>query len=83
MWEDEAAAELSVCLETKMVRDKEDGGNTATVHDWVNSANAGFKVAELLSKKDLRILIFSIGSWGLQRFTRLDRTELFALWKYL
>lgn len=42
------AGELSVCLKTKTVRDKEGRGkHTPTVEDWVNSVNAGFKVAEL------------------------------------
>lgn len=40
------AGELSVCLKT--VRDKAGRGkHTPTVEDWVNSVNAGFKVAEL------------------------------------
>lgn len=43
------AGELSVCLDSKPVRDKEGRGKHTPTMDGVNSVNAGFKVAELLS----------------------------------
>lgn len=67
------AGVLSVCLDSKTVRDKEGRGkHTPTTDDWVNSVNTGFKVAELLTKMNPRILIFSIGSGSLKRATVRD-----------
>lgn len=43
--------------------------------DGVNSVNAGFKVAELLSKTNPRLLIFSIGSGHLEGSTVCDSVE--------
>lgn len=53
------AGEFSTCVETKTVRDKEGRGkHTPTKEHWVNSVNAGFKVAELLTKMNPQILFF-------------------------
>lgn len=42
---------MSVCADTKTVRDKEGRDKRApTMQDWVNSVNAGFKVAKLLTE---------------------------------
>lgn len=55
------AGEFSTCLET--VRDKEGRGkHTPTEEHWVNSVNAGFKMAELLTKMNPQILFFFFGS---------------------
>lgn len=44
------AGDMSVSADSKTLRDKEGRGkHTPTMQDWVNSANAGFKVAELLT----------------------------------
>lgn len=46
-----AAGDMSVCADTKTVRDKEGRDKRApTMQDWVNSVNAGFKVAKLLTE---------------------------------
>lgn len=46
-----AAGDTSVCADTKAVRDKKGQDKRApTMQDWVNSVNAGFKVAKLLTK---------------------------------
>lgn len=46
-----AAGDVSVCVDTKTVRDKEGRDKRApTMQDWVNSVNAGFKVAKLLTE---------------------------------
>lgn len=64
------AGDLSVCLDSKTVRDKEGRGkHTPTMDDWVNSVNAGFKVAELLTKMNPCILSSSAGSVSLKRST--------------
>lgn len=77
------ARELSVCLDSKTVRDKEGRGKHApTMDDWVNSVNAGFKVAELLTKMNPRILISSIGSGSLEKSTVCDSVELIPLLNY-
>lgn len=48
------AGELSVST-SKTVTDKEGRGkHTPTMDHWVNSVNAGFKVAELLTKMNPR-----------------------------
>lgn len=55
------AGEFSTCLET--VRDKEGRGkHTPTEEHWANSVNAGFKMAELLTKMNPPILIFCFES---------------------
>lgn len=42
---------MSVCADAKTVRDKEGRDKRApTMQDWVNSVNAGFKVAKLLTE---------------------------------
>lgn len=62
------AEELSVCLNDKTLRDKEGRGKPTPIEDdWVNSVNAGFKVAELLTKRNPQILVFSFGSGHLER----------------
>lgn len=57
-----AAGGLGVSLKTEDVRDEGCGKPSHPVEDWVNSANAGFKVAELLTKMNSRLLIFSLVS---------------------
>ena len=63
------------------MRDKEGRGkHTPTMgDDWVNSVNTGFKVAELLTKMNPCILIFSIGSGRLERSTVHDSVEFIPL----
>lgn len=55
------AGEFRVSLKTEEVRNERSGKPSFPVEDWVNSANAGFKVAELLTKMNSRVLIFSKG----------------------
>ena len=54
-----------MCLDSKSVRDKEGRGNTPTV----NSVNAGFEVAELLTKMNHRILLLFTGPASLKGST--------------
>lgn len=62
------ARELSVCLDSETVRFKEGRGkHTPTMGDWVNSVNAGFKLAELLTEMNPWVLIFATGSGSLER----------------
>lgn len=56
------AGEFRVSLKTEEVRNERSGKPSFPVEDWVNSANTGFKVAELLTKMNSRVLIFSTGS---------------------
>lgn len=56
------AGEFHVSLKTKEVRDEGWGKPSFPVEDWANSANRGFKVAELLTKMNSRVLIFTTGS---------------------
>lgn len=76
--------ELRVWLDSKTVRDKKGRRKLPpTVDDWVNSVNAGFKVAELLTEMNPKILIFSTGAVSLERSTVYDRTEFILLLIYL
>lgn len=62
-----AAGDVSVCVDTKTVRDKEGRDKRApTMQDWVNSVNAGFKVAKLLTEVNVYDF-FSCGSSGRSR----------------
>lgn len=57
---------MSVSADTKTVRDKEGRDKRApTMQDWVNSVNAGFKVAKLLS--EVNVYDFFSGSSGRSR----------------
>lgn len=56
------AGGFGVSLKTEAVRDESWGKPSNPVEVWVNSANAGFKVAELLPKMNSRVLIFSLVS---------------------
>lgn len=56
------AGGFGVSLKTEEVRDEGWGKPSYSVEDWANSANAGFKVAELLTKMNSRVLIFSLVS---------------------
>lgn len=61
-----AAGDMSVSADTKTVRDKEGRDKRApTMQDWVNSVNAGFKVAKLLS--EVNVYDFFSGSSGRSR----------------
>lgn len=56
-----------MCADTKTVRDKEGRDKRApTMQDWVNSVNAGFKVAKLLTEVNVYDF-FSCGSSGRSR----------------
>lgn len=62
-----AAGDMSVCADAKTVRDKEGRDKRApTMQDWVNSVNAGFKVAKLLTEVNVYDF-FSCGSSGRSR----------------
>lgn len=49
-----------MCADAKTVRDKEGRGKRApAMQDWVNSVNAGFKVAKLLGEVNVYDFFFS------------------------
>lgn len=66
------------------MRDKEGRGkHTPTEEDWVNSVNAGFKVAELLTKMNPRILFFCIESRIVEsrKYSIRIQSEVYTLWQ--
>ena len=82
--EERLVGELSVWLDHKTVRDKEGRGKLPpTVDDWVNSVNAGFKVAEHLTEVNPQILIYSIESVTLEGSTVYKHTQFSLLLIYL
>lgn len=69
------AAALSMRLKRREIRRA--GGETQS--QWVNSVNAGFKVAEPSTKMNPCILLFSLGSGSPERSTACDTAEIIPL----